>query len=246
VNPSVLPGGRAVLFTIITRIGRIDDARIGVLDLQTGRKKILIHGGVDAHYVNTGHLVYATAGTLHAVGFDVGRLEVTGTPVAVAEDVTVEPSLAANFALAPNGTLVYAASGASNQRQLVWVDRKRRETPVGAPARAFYTTHISPDGTRIAFDIDDQENDIWVWDLTRETLTRLTLDPGNDKSPVWTADGRRIIFSSDRGGGIMNLYWQAADNTGVAERLTTSSNIQLASSVSPDGSRLTFAEVRSP
>jgi serine/threonine-protein kinase len=242
VNPFVLPGGHAVLFTILTS-GRIDDARIGVLDLQTGRKKILIRGGVDARYVDTGHLVYATAGTLRAVGFDLGRLEVTGTPVPVAEDVTIGPSGAANFVLAGNGTLVYVAGGASSQRQLVWVDRNGRESPIGAPPRAYTVPRISPDGMRVAVDIYDQENDIWVWDLGRETLTRLTLDPGLDRFPLWTPDGRRIIFSSNRS-GIMNLYWQSADNTGVAERLTTSSNIQLVSSVSPDGTHLLFAETR--
>jgi serine/threonine-protein kinase len=244
VNPVVLPGGHAVLFTILTVSGRIDDARIAVLDLQTGQKKILIRGGVDARYVDTGHLVYATAGTLRAVGFDLGRLELTGTPVPVAEDVMIGPSGAANFVLARNGTLVYLAGGESNQRQLVWVDRNGRETPIGAPPRAFTSPRISPDGMRVAVDLYDQENDIWVWDLTRDTLTRLTLDPALDRFPVWTPDGRRIIFSSNRDGGVMNLYWQAADNTGTAERLTASSNIQLTSSISPDGRRLLFAEVR--
>jgi eukaryotic-like serine/threonine-protein kinase len=247
VNPVVLPGGHAVLFTILTGRGQldIDKALIGVLDLQTGRRKILIRGGVDARYVDTGHLVYATAGGLRAVGFDLGRLEVTGTPVPVGEDVIVAPTGAANFVLAGNGTLVYVPVGesGSRRRQLVWVDRNGREEPLGAPPRAFASPRISPDGTRVAVDSYDQENDIWVWDLTRKTLARLTLDPGIDRFPVWTPDGRRIVFSSNRD-GVMNLYWQAADNTGMAERLTTSAGAQLTSAVSPDGSRLLFAEVR--
>jgi serine/threonine-protein kinase len=243
VNPFVLPGGHAVLFTILMGRRQIDDARIGVLDLQTGRRKILIRGGVDARYVDTGHLVYTAAGTLRAVGFDLGRLEVTGTPVPIAEDVTIASTGAANFVLAQNGTLVYVAGGGSNQRQLVWVDRNGREAPITAPPRAYTSPRISPDGTRVAVDLYDQENDVWVWDLARETLTRLTLDPGNDRFPVWTPDGRRIIFNSNRSGS-WNLYWQASDNTGIAERLTTSSNIQIPSSMSPDGSRLIFAELR--
>jgi serine/threonine-protein kinase len=243
VNPFVLPGGHAVLFTILMSGKQIDDARIGVLDLRTGRKKILIRGGVDARYVDTGHLVYATAGTIRAVGFDLGRLEVTGAPVPMAEDVTITPNGAANFVLARNGTLVYVAGDASGRRQLVWVDRNGHEAPIGASPRAFTSPRISPDGTRVAVDLYDQENDIWVWDLAHETLTRLTLDPGTDRFPVWTPDGRRIIFNSNRN-GVINLYWQAADNTGVAERLTTSPNIQIPSSISPDGSHLTFAEVR--
>src|SRR5262249_20087228 len=153
--------------------------------------------------------------------------------------VTIAPTGAANFVLARNGTLVYVAGGASSQRRLVWVDRKGREAPIGASPRAFTSPRISPDGTRVAVDLYDQENDIWVWDLARETLTRLTLDSAHDRFPVWTPDGRRIIFNSDRSGS-WNLYWQAADNTGIAERLTTSANIQIPSSMSPDGSRLTF------
>jgi Tol biopolymer transport system component len=241
VNPSFLPGGRAVLFTIITRSRQIDDAQIGVFDLQTGRKKILIRGGVDARYVDTGHLVYATAGTLRAVGFDLGRLEVTGTPVPVGEGVMIAQSGAASFDVARNGTLVYVPAVGS-QRQLVWVDRKGREEPTGAPLRAYTQPRISPDGNRVAVDVYDQENDIWIWDLARETLTRLTFDPGLDRVPVWTPDGKRIIFSSDRG-GVMNLYWQAADTSGMADRLTTSSNTQLVSSASRDGSVL-FQEYR--
>ena len=87
----------------------------------------------------------------------------------------------------------------------------------------------------------DQEQDIWVWDLGRTTLTRVTFDPGYDSYPVWTPDGRRLIFSSDRAGA-RNLYWQAADGTGAVERLTESPNLQNATAVSPDGRRLIFTE----
>jgi serine/threonine-protein kinase len=87
----------------------------------------------------------------------------------------------------------------------------------------------------------DQELDIWVWDLGRTTLTRVTFDPDFDSYPVWTRDGLRLIFSSHRG-GTRNLFWQAADGTGTVERLTDSPNNQNAAAVSPDGRRLIFTE----
>jgi serine/threonine-protein kinase len=148
----------------------------------------------------------------------------------------------ADFDVARNGTLVYVPGGvAATARTLVWLDRQGREEAIKTPSRAYTYPRLAPDGTRIALDIREQENDIWVWDLARETLTRLTFDPALDRFPVWTPDSRRIIFASDRAGP-SNLYWQAADNTGTVERLTQGPNVQLPDSISPDGSRLVFEE----
>ena len=85
--------------------------------------------------------------------------------------------------------------GRRADRSLVWVDRRGQEEPIkAAPPRAYVYPRISPDGTRVALDIRDQENDIWIWDLARQTLTRLTNAPGQDRNPVWTPDGQRLIF----------------------------------------------------
>jgi serine/threonine-protein kinase len=245
--PFILPGGRAVLFTIIVQGQPIDNAQIAVLDLKTGQKKTLIRGGSDARYVDTGHLVYAVAGTLRAVRFDLARLEVTSDPVPVVEKVVMSGTTGvADFALSQNGTLVYTPGGVAFGviRSLAWVNRQGREEPIKASPRAYVLPRISPDGSRVALDIRDQENDIWVWDLKRETLVRVTFGPSIDQFPVWTSDSRRIIFSSNRGGGLNpNLYWRAADNTGTIERLTTSPNQQNPLSISPDGTRVLFTEV---
>lgn len=109
-------------------------------------------------------------------------------------------------------------------RTLTWVTRQGREDPIASPPRAYEIPRISPDGTRVA-------------------LSRLTFSPGNDYSPVWTHDSLRIIFGSERDEGVPNLYWQAADNTGTIERLTTSPNAQFPTSISPDRSRVLFHEV---
>jgi len=153
---------------------------------------------------------------------------------------------AGDFAVAADGTLVYVdapGSLAANARTLVWVDRTGNEEPVAAPPHAYLHPRLSPDETRVALASTDQENDLWIWDLRRARLTRLTLDPGEDSFPVWTPDSQRIVFSSTRGGGPPNLWWQAADGTGIAERLTTSGNAQLVTGITPEGTAVVFYEV---
>jgi serine/threonine-protein kinase len=172
-------------------------------------------------------------------------LEVRGVAVPVVPRLVTTASGAGDFALATDGTLVYADAPSgfvNNARTLVWVDRAGKEEPIPAPPRAYIYPRLSPDGMRVALDIRDQENDLWMWDLQRATLTRLTFDPGADQWPVWTPDGRRLVFASDRVGGELNLWWQAVDGTGAAEQLTTSRNRQLPSGTSPDGTQVIFSE----
>jgi eukaryotic-like serine/threonine-protein kinase len=248
--PSAIPGGRGLLVTLsaTTTLGQADTGQILFVDPRTGQRKVLVRGGAHAQYVDSGHIVYAAAGSLRAVPFDLARLEVTGDPVPVVEGVSTAPTGEAQFAVARNGTLIYVPGTTSTiagpQFSLVWVNRQGREEPIGAPHRAYIYPRISPDGARLALDIRDQENDIWVWDLKRQTMSRLTFDPGLDRAPVWTPDGRRVIFSSQRGGLTSggNIFWQAADGTGTVERLTTSDHAQFTTSVSPDGTRLVFRD----
>lgn len=124
-------------------------------------------------------------GTLRAVPFGLGQLEVTGPPIPVLESVVTKAGGAADFALARDGTLVYLSGGATGElRRLLWVDRMGREEPLPAPERAYIYPRISPDGTRVALSINDQGQDIWTWNFARQTLTRLTFGPGQDSYPV--------------------------------------------------------------
>ena len=254
--PEILPGGRAVLFTITSQTGGLDTAQLVVRDLRTGTNKVLLRGGSHGHYVASGlaspkraereggHLVYVAAGTLRAIPFDPNGLETHGTAVPVLPRLATTSFGAGDFAVAADGTLVYVdvpGGLAAKARTLVWVDRTGKEEPVAAPPRAYEHPRLSPDGTRVALAISDQENDLWIWDLGRATLRRLTLDPGTDSFPAWTPNGRQIVFSSNRGGQ-NNLWWQAADGTGAAERLTTSSNPQLVTGITPAGTAVVFNE----
>jgi serine/threonine-protein kinase len=241
--PEILPGGRAVLFTITSQKGGRETDQVAVRDLRTGTQKVLLRGGSHGHYVASGHLVYVAGGTLRAIAFDLTRLETRGTSVTAIQRLATKETGTADFVVATDGTLVYVdAPGvlAATARTLVWVDRSGKEEPLAAPPRAYLQPSVSPDGTRVAVFSLDQQEDIWIWDLGRAQLTPLTHDPGQDWHPVWTPDSRRIVFSSDRGGGHFNLWWQAADGTGDAERLTTNSNVQFATGITRGGTAALF------
>ena len=240
--PEMLPGGRGVLFTITSLTGGLDAAQVAVLDLQTGARRILVRGGSHAHYVSSGHLVYASAGTLRAVPFDLARLETRGTPVTLVPDVVTTIKGGVNAVVAGDGTLAYVLGTVEGTpRTLVWVDRQGLETPIPTPPRPYLLPALSPDGTRVAVFANDQERDLWLWDLGRATLTRLTSAPGVDVVQVWTPDSRRLIFTSERA-GVRNLFWQAADGAGVVEQLTESPHTQYPTGVSPDRRRLIFTD----
>ena len=220
---------------------------IAILDLKTGQRKTLIRGAADAQYFETGHLIFAADGALRAVRFDPDRLEVAGGPVTVVEHVMMKPTGAANYAVSQPGTLAYIPAGRDVQswpRSLVWVDRKGHEQPINAPPRAYGNPRLSPDGTQVVVGIHDQNVDLWIWDLARESLRRLTFDPGAEGMPLWTPDGRRIVFMFDRG-GVPNLYSQAADGTGPVDRLTTSANAQWPTSITPGGRRVVGFQLES-
>jgi len=227
-DPHFLPDGRTVLF-VTERTGEPD--RIAVTSLDAPEPRVLLAGNSPT-FASSGHLVFLREDALWAVAFDVPRGAVVGDPAPVLEGTR------GWYDIAANGTLIYS-TGSSTEvpRTLVWVDRQGREEPIPAPLRAYAYPRVSPDGTQLALDIIGQNRDIWVWNFARRTLTRLTFDPATDGGPLWTPDGRRLIFTSGRAGAL-NLFWQAADGTGEPERLTDSPNSQFATAISSDGSRL--------
>jgi serine/threonine-protein kinase len=242
--PAVLPGGHAVLFTIFGQAGSAsENGQIAVLDLTTGQQKTLIRGGSQAEFVEPGYLVYAAAGTIRAVRFTPARLEVVGESVPVFEHVmTFRNTGASEFAASRNGSIVYAPASAAQAgflRSLAWVTRQGREEAILAPRRPYAIPRISPDGTRAALDIRDADNDIWIWDFGRHTLTPMTFNPTVDQSPVWAPDGQRLFWSRESPNP--NLMVQAADGTGLPERLTDtkgSGGGQFPTSISKDGKHL--------
>ena len=244
--PQVLPGGRAVLYMGTSNVGgTYDDANIVVQPLPAGPRKIVVRGGHYPRYLPTGHLTYIHEGTLFAAPFDPDRLELSGQPVPVLEGVASPGGGAAQVAISPSGTLVYLPGPAVGDNVPVsWMDRDGKTTALRATSANWSNPHFSPDGRQLALDIfDGSQSDVWVYDWSRDTLSRVTFDSRLDSKPVWTPDGTRIVFTSNRGdGGRGNLYWQRADGTGDVQRLTESQNIQSPASWHPSGKFLAFSE----
>ncbi|MCH8268007.1 MAG: PD40 domain-containing protein [Acidobacteria bacterium] len=247
--PQLLPDGKTLIFTVATRADAVNPAasnEIAALNLDTGdtgEHKVVIRGGTFGRYVPTGHLVYYSAGTIMAAPFDPGRLEAGGAPAPVVEDVmsSTEGTGAGQFSFSNLGSLVYVAGG--NQQaasSLVWVDRGGTEEPVNAPPRQYLRPRLSPDGQRLAVEIVGQKTDIWIYDLSQETLTPITFE-GDKIQVAWTPDAKRIVYSSaGQADGTRRLYWKPADGTGSEELLTSNQYGFNAPSMTPDGKWLAW------
>jgi serine/threonine protein kinase len=221
--PDVLPGGEWIIFTDNVTSGNWSNANIVAQSIATGERKVILEGGHFARYAPTGHLVYAQNGNLLGIGFDAKRVKVTGKAVQLIQNVaTNEMSGHAQFAIAADGTLAYIPGTASGailpQRTLVWVNQEGIEEPLLAEPNAYLFPKLSPDGSKVVLAIGDAENqDIWIWDIVRETMTRLTFSEGMEIQPIWTPDGNRVVFFSTR--EKPGVYWKNADGTGKAEFL---------------------------
>ncbi len=242
-SPQLLPGANAVLFSVTEAAGidRWDEADIVVYSRDTQQRKIIIRGGSAAHYMPTGHIVYAVQGGLMAVPFNLSRLEVTGSPVLVLEGVQRSGGNntdAAQLDVSGTGTLTYVpAAAVAPPRTLVWLDRQGREESVKSEARQFGDPQLSPDERRIAMQID---NDIWTFDLARGTLTRLTFEREEDETPMWSPDGTWIAYASTEDGRPA-VFRRRADGTGSPERVWNAPDPQMHIHISdwtPDGRTL--------
>jgi serine/threonine protein kinase/Tol biopolymer transport system component len=236
--PEVLPDGKAVLYVAGTNTFPM----VSVQSIQSGERRDLVQGATFPRYALSGHLIYARGGSLMAAPFDLKRLEIKGAAFPVVDNVLESVSQAAQYSLSNAGLLVYVSGGVLGaQRRLAWVDRNGAEQPLAAPANTYESPRLSPDGQRIAVTTDGQ---IWLYDLSRETLTRFTFEGNTNSRPVWTPDGKRIAFYSNKEGPL-NIFWQLADGSGGLERLTTSEFTSVPGSWSPDGQTLAFHDANS-
>jgi eukaryotic-like serine/threonine-protein kinase len=238
--PQALPGGRRVLFTVVTGATR----HVAVLDLQSGGVQIVGEGS-HARYLAGGVLVFARDGTFWAARFDPERLTVGGA-VPLEERVAHTDNTVFHYATAASGALVYLPPQSAGSRQrLAWFDRAGRETPVNVEPRPYVRVALSPDDQRLALALDESGNqDIWIADPSRNTMSRLTFEPTIETMPTWSPDGRYVAFRSEREGP--GVFRRAASGTGTAERLTaTDGPIHSPYSWTPDGKSLLLAVFRS-
>ena len=241
--PQILPGGKAVLFTVHSSGSGFDSAWLEVFDLESKERRIVHRGGTYGRYVESGHLVYMNQGTLFAIPFDLSSLTSTGSAAPVVQGVGASNQGGAYFDVSRNGVLVFSAGGVGGDAELkaLWVDREGRIEPLTDQERGYGNPRFSPDGTRMAVEIESEGNtDIWILDLERDVPTRLTFQEGYDGCPLWSPDGQTIAFQSDRGDGPEAVYVKSADGSGEAEQIGESDRPLTPWSWSSDGSRITL------
>ncbi|HJZ74615.1 MAG TPA: protein kinase, partial [Vicinamibacterales bacterium] len=240
--PQVLPGEKAVLFTIgPTDVNSFDDARIAVLSLETRRYKVVVRGATFGRYVAGGHLLYARGGALFAAPFDLQRLEVTGAAVPIIEDVAMSTQFgAAAFDASANGTLAYLPSSHEAVRShVVAVDRTGRREALLETDALIQDVAPSPDGTRIALNLGAANDAIWLFAIARKTQTRLSFRDGDSHAPAWTPDSRYVTHGVSHPTGVAS---DAADGSGRSEMLFTSDHDIVFCTWSPSGRELMYQE----
>ena len=246
--PSYLPGSSAVLFTIgtLTGPGNYDDARIALWEPETRKIRKLYEGGSMARYAPSGHLVFLRSETLFALPFDATGRKAIGDPVALNDRVSCDPSSGvAYIALGADGSAAMVPTeGVGTSRSIVLTDRTGKPRSVPAPARSYHYPRLSPDAKRVAVSIGPghgNSDDVWTVDVETGALTRLTFGNGNGNYyPIWSSDGRRIAFSSDR--AHQGIYFKNADGSGEEEPLHPHARPELPADWSRDGSTLAITQ----
>jgi serine/threonine-protein kinase len=232
--PEILPGGKWILFS--------RDGSIGVISPETQEQKILVKDGYYARYLPTGHLVYARAGVLVAVPFDLATLQVTGVAVPVLEQVLLDSTYnTVQYTISGNGLLVYVPGDDTARSIPSWINQDGTIEALPMRPQIYGTPKLSPDGKRLAIPVGSgPKKDIYVYDVATGTSTRLTLK-GDNRAPVWTPDGRRVTFlQHGQGQEKWSIFWKLSDGSGDAEMLHSSEHIRIPCSWSPNGKRLAF------
>jgi len=231
--PQVLPGGSALLLT--SALGGADETTIEVVSLKDGSRRVVGRGGTAARYLGNGYLVYVSGGTLFAVAFDAVRRETRGTPVAILNDVAYSATQGwAQISFSESGTAVYRRS--TNLLSIEWLYASGKTEPlVSAPAR-YVRPRLSSDGLRLAFGIGEASGlSSWIFDIRKGTLTRLPPRDGALSQPMWTPDGRFLLF-----GGLRQISWLPGDGAGEPKPLFDGQVRQIPLSMTPNGRTLVY------
>ncbi len=244
--PSAIPGTDLIVFTITAGGAQPSvSGKLAVLDRLTGRITRLDVQGTSARYVHSGHLIYGVRdGSLRAVRFDPRTTSVSGSPTPVLEGLGVKSSGAANYDVSSDGRFVFApgAGVLIADRTIVWTSRNGTESVIpSVPLRNYYYARLSPDGSRISLDIRDQDEDVWIWDINRSHLARVTKRTGADQYGLWVGNDRLIVSSVMTGS--TDLFLERSDGIGQPKQLTNSladKQIPFPNAVTRDGKSVIF------
>ncbi|HSS45767.1 MAG TPA: protein kinase, partial [Thermoanaerobaculia bacterium] len=242
LQPEVLPGGKALLFARSSGF-QASLANIAVLDLETGKWQDILPKGTNPHYVEPGFLVFGRSGAILAAPFDPESRKLLGQPVPVVEKVMSDSADGIEqFAVSRSGELAYVSGArAAVRRRVVMADRKGVSRTLTPDDNAFEDLSLSPDGRQVAMTVEGPTWNIWVYNIDRGTLARLTFENDN-RDPIWTPDGKRIVYTSLRN-GLYGLYWRPANGSGPEEQLLVGKHWIFANSWSPDGRFLAYGDL---
>jgi dipeptidyl aminopeptidase/acylaminoacyl peptidase len=243
--PQLLPDGRAILCT--QRLGRdfadVERSNLVVIDLASGKRKPILEGASFARY-GGGRLLFVRGASIFSVPFDLSRLATVGEPVALRENVAIDPTEGiAYFALAADGTLAFADGPAitASTTTVLRLDRQGRETVIPLPPAAYFNPRLSPDGKRLALVLfGGLRTTIVVYDRERHVLSTLTPEMGRFFCPTWSPDGRFVAFSRMTSAR-PSIGIKKADGSDEIRSLTESSeDADFPSSWSPDGRTIAY------
>jgi serine/threonine-protein kinase len=232
-EPQFLPGGKFALFTAYQ--ASLDATTLEAISLSDGKRKMVQRRGTNPNYLPSGHLVYVNYSTLFAIPFDLGKLETNGTAIPILDDLKVN-SVVRDLSFASTGTLVYRKGGAgtvSEQSTMQWIDAAGKRSPFMTKAGIYGNARLSPDAKRLAVEVRDEGGvtNLWVYDAQRNYMTELTFGSGISIDPVWTPDGRFIIFQKPGEG----IFWIPADGSGQPQPLIPTNSVLIPWSMSPAG-----------
>jgi Tol biopolymer transport system component len=223
--PSVLPRNSGLIFTVWSGKS-FNEARIEGISFKTGKRKVLLENGTDAHYLSSGHIAYGRDGTLFIAGFDPDRMEVKSSPTPVIQGVMMGASNGdAVFGVSQNGTLIFEpGTFASFRRNLVWMDHKGNARSITADVKPFSSPAVSPDGRRIALTLMASTFDVWLYDLERDALTKFSFG-ADDYRPRWSPDGKMVAYDSSKTGH-QEVFLKQANDSGPERKITEGPKIR--------------------
>jgi len=215
--PVFLPDQRHFLYLAANFSGEYQKDAIYVGSLDSNEKHLVVSASSNAAYAEPGYLLYMRNNALVAQPFDLRTYTLKGDAHTISDEVQYLPTIdLALFAVAGKGALVMQTGKGTDKSELLWLNRNGKQVGIAGPPGLYGNVSISPDGRRIAFDkmeTDGRHWDIWIHELANDAMARITFGPGLNQLPIWSLDGKQVVYSAIRNSQ-WGLFSKSADGSG--------------------------------